>query len=177
MKFTFTTAALVVLASTASFTAAISNGQANVKSSLDIPGPMIDDYPTSYRTGAGLTADKLGFVRCKSTSFVGFRLFDRFGLKDFSSRYKNESAWGDATTWDEAARRSEVRVDDIAVPGCIAQQQTSSANASAENGHVAWVARVGDGNVTVEEYNFAKANRYNKRTVPTETFKYIHIIV
>ncbi len=42
-------------------------------------------------------------------------------------------------------------------------------------GHVAWVSAVGDGTVTVEEYNYYVAGGYDVRTVPTSDFRYLHL--
>jgi hypothetical protein len=42
-------------------------------------------------------------------------------------------------------------------------------------GHVAWVSAVGDGTVTVEEYNYYVAGGYDVRTVPASDFRYLHL--
>ncbi len=44
-----------------------------------------------------------------------------------------------------------------------------------KHGHVAWVSAVGDGTVTVEEYNYGVAGGYGVRTVPTSSFRYLHL--
>ena len=58
-------------------------------------------------------------------------------------------------------------VDDVPAPGAIAESDSE--------GHVAWVATVGDGVVTVEDYNYTRPGEYGTRTVPTSQYTYIHI--
>jgi hypothetical protein len=42
-------------------------------------------------------------------------------------------------------------------------------------GHVAWVAAVGNGTVTVDEYNYTVGGAFDERTVSTSSFAvYIH---
>ena len=40
---------------------------------------------------------------------------------------------------------------------------------------MAWVASVGDGVVTIEDYNYTVPGEYDVRTVPTSKYIYIHI--
>lgn len=130
-----------------------------------IPGPVTNDYP--YKNNCG-GVDKWRYYKCQCTSFVAWRINERLGIK-FTNRYKGAS-WGDAKTWDEAARRSRVRIDNKPVPGCIAQT-------NAGPGHVAWVTKVSGNSVTIEEYNWNVKKGYGKRTVPKSKFNYIHIKV
>ena len=60
-------------------------------------------------------------------------------------------------------------VDDVPAIGAVAQTDDGS------KGHVAWVESVGDGTVTVEEYNYGVAGGYDVRTVPTSSFRYLHL--
>ncbi|KAK3368768.1 CHAP domain-containing protein [Podospora didyma] len=149
-----------------------SSGAGGGGSTSKIPGPIKDDYPSAYDSGCGNVADKWHFFRCECTSFVAFRINERLGV-DFTNWYKGEH-WGDAGIWDEAARKSDVKIDNNPKPGSIAQT-----NSGRSGGHVAWVAAVhaSDGTVTVEEYNFNNPHKYGKRTVSKGTFKYIHIKV
>jgi surface antigen len=142
-----------------------SGGGGGGGSSDKIPGPIKNDYPYKGQCGP---VDKWNYFKCQCTSFVAWRINDRLGIK-FTNRYKGK-AWGNAYEWDEAARASGVKIDNNPVPGCIAQTNKGS-------GHVAWVAAVGKDTVTVEEYNYAVTEGYGKRTVPKNTFNYIHIKV
>ncbi|OAQ60240.1 CHAP domain-containing protein [Pochonia chlamydosporia 170] len=131
-----------------------------------IPGPMKDDYPYKHQCGP---VDKWKYFKCQCTSFVAWRINDRLGIK-FTNQYKGTN-WGNANTWDEAARRTKVRVDNKPVPGCIAQSNGGKA------GHVAWVTKVSGDKVTIEEYNWNKVQGYGTRTVPKGNFNYIHVKV
>ena len=131
-----------------------------------LPGPVTNDYP--YKNSCG-PVDKWKYFKCQCTSFVAWRINERLGIK-FHNQYKGTN-WGNANSWDEAARKTGVRVDNKPVPGCIAQSNAGSA------GHVAWVTKVSGNTVTIEEYNFNKYRGYGTRTVPKSTFNYIHVKV
>lgn len=131
-----------------------------------LPGPVTNDYP--YKNSCG-PVDKWKYFKCQCTSFVAWRINERLGIK-FHNQY-NGTNWGNANSWDEAARKTGVRVDNKPVPGCIAQSNAGSA------GHVAWVTKVSGNTVTIEEYNFNKYRGYGTRTVPKSTFNYIHVKV
>ncbi|KAH6975807.1 CHAP domain-containing protein [Ilyonectria destructans] len=131
-----------------------------------IPGPMVNDYP--YKNNCG-PVDKWSYFKCQCTSFVAWRINERLGIK-FHNYYKGPN-WGNAKTWDEAARKVGVTVNNNPVPGCIAQTNVG------KFGHVAWVAKVSGDSVTVEEYNHGGTQKYNTRTVPKKSFNYIHIKV
>ncbi|KAJ1644987.1 hypothetical protein LPJ64_003399 [Coemansia asiatica] len=77
--------------------------------------------------------------------------------------------WGNANTWDNAARQTGVPVNSKPVPGCVAQTNAG------KYGHVAWVAKVSGNSVTIEEYNHSGTEKYSTRTVPKSTFNYIHV--
>jgi len=130
-----------------------------------LPGPVKDDYP--YKSSCGGT-DPWGFIKCQCTSFVAFRVVERLEITGFNNWWRSDH-WGDAKIWDEAARKSGVKVDKTPVPGCIAQSNKNS-------GHVAWVTKVSGGKVTIEEYNI-KPEKYSRRTVDADSFQYIHIKV
>lgn len=130
-----------------------------------IPGPVKNDYPYGGQCGG---VDPWAFIKCQCTSFVAFRINKRLGVK-FTHRYKG-AAWGDAKIWDEAARKSKVRIDNKPVPGCIAQT-------NAGPGHVAWVTKVSGNKVTVEEFNYVHKKAYGTRTADKSKFSYIHIKV
>ena len=133
-------------------------------SSGSIPGPATDDYPYKGKCGG---VDPWNYYKCQCTSFVAWRVNKRLGLK-FHNKYKGH-AWGNANSWDDAARASGVKVDNKPKVGCIAQ--TNAGN----YGHVAYVSAVNGNTVTVEEYNHGGVEKYGKRTVSKDSFNYIHI--
>jgi surface antigen len=99
---------------------------------------------------------------------VAWRINSRLGIK-FHNMYKGVN-WGDAETWDDAARRTGVKVDKTPKPGSIAQYNGGKA------GHVAWVAAVNGNDVTIEEYNWNTVRGYGKRTLDKGKFDYyIHL--
>jgi surface antigen len=142
-----------------------SSGGSPPPSAGKIPGPVTDDYP--YKNSCG-PIDKWNYFRCQCTSFVAWRINERLGIH-FHNQYKGTN-WGNANSWDEAARSTGVRVDSNPVPGCVAQTNEGWA------GHVAWVTAVSGNQVTIEEYNYAR-ERYGTRKVAKSAFNYIHLKV
>ncbi len=116
----------------------------------------------------GTYGDPWGFALRNCTSFVAWRLRETNGLADFSN-YLSGGTWGDARHWDNNARRLGYLVDHVPAVGAVAQTDDGRI------GHVAWVSAVGDGTVTVEEYNYYVAGGYDVRTVPTSDFRYLHV--
>ncbi|KAJ1862173.1 hypothetical protein LPJ73_000829, partial [Coemansia sp. RSA 2703] len=143
-----------------------SNGYVVSECPNKVPGPLTDDYPYNNKC---IGIDRWLYYRCQCTSFVAWRINSRLGLT-YHNMYKGFN-WGNANSWDNAAKKAGVHVDNNPVPGCIAQTD------SGKYGHVAWVAAVSGNNVTIEEYNYVYTEKYSTRVVPKKTFKYIHIKV
>jgi surface antigen len=116
----------------------------------------------------GSYGDPWGFALRNCTSFVAWRLRMTNGLADFDN-YFGGVHWGNAQHWDKAAADLGYLVDDVPAVGAVAQTDHGA------KGHVAWVESVGDGTVTVEEYNYEVAGGYDVRTVPTSSFTYLHL--
>ena len=116
----------------------------------------------------GSYGDPWGFALRNCTSFVAWRLRMTNGLADFENHFGGVH-WGNANHWDDAAAELGYLVDDVPAVGAVAQTDDGRV------GHVAWVSAVGDGTVTIEEYNFAVAGGYDVRTVPTSSFRYLHL--
>jgi surface antigen len=116
----------------------------------------------------GTYGDPWGFALRNCTSFVAWRLRETNGDTDFSN-HMDGSHWGDAWHWDDNASALGYLVDDVPAVGAIAQTDDGRI------GHVAWVSAVGDGTVTVEEYNYYTPGGYDSRTVPTSDFRYLHV--
>ncbi|KAJ2375258.1 hypothetical protein H4S02_008283 [Coemansia sp. RSA 2611] len=141
-------------------------GSSKPPSGGKVPGPMKNDYPYSGKCGG---VDPWNYYKCQCTSFVAYRINSRLGVK-FHNHYKGPN-WGNANTWDNAARSTGVPVNSKPVPGCVAQTNAGS------YGHVAWVAKVSGNSVTIEEYNYGRREAYSTRTVPKSSFNYIHVKV
>lgn len=116
----------------------------------------------------GSYGDPWGFALRNCTSFVAWRLRETNGLDAFENHFGGVH-WGNAEHWDEAASSLGYRVDDVPAIGAVAQTDDGRV------GHVAWVSAIGDGTVTVEEYNHSVAGGYGVRTVPTSDFRYLHL--
>jgi surface antigen len=116
----------------------------------------------------GSYGDPWGFALRNCTSFVAWRLRETNGVADFSN-YMDGGEWGNAQHWAQNARALGYLVDGVPAVGAVAQTDQGP------KGHVAWVEAVGDGTVTVEEYNYYVAGGYDVRTVPTSDFRYIHV--
>jgi surface antigen len=114
-----------------------------------------NDYPFKNSDGGV----HWGFYDRQCTSFAAWRVRHNRGHDNFTNYYRG-AHFGNANTWDEAARQIGLRVDQTPNFGDIAVSNAGSA------GHVAFVARVNaDGSFLVEEYNWATPRGYGKRTV------------
>jgi surface antigen len=116
----------------------------------------------------GTYGDPWGFALRNCTSFVAWRLREDNGVADFSN-HMDGGSWGDARDWDANARALGYLVDDVPAVGAVAQTDDGRI------GHVAWVSAVGEGTVTIEEYNYYTPGGYDVRTVPTSSFRYLHV--
>lgn len=123
-----------------------------------------NDYPYG---GSCSGVDPWNFYKCQCTSFVAYRINDRKGIH-FTNQYKGNH-WGNANSWDEAARASGVTINSTPKAGAIAQSNAGN------YGHVAWVQSVSGSSVTIEEYNYVHTEGYSTRTLAKSTFNYIHL--
>lgn len=154
---------------------------------------LVDDYP--YRGAArGSVVDTWRFYNGYCTSFVAWRINDLAGRSDWADHKTDSSTaywkftnfmpkpgggyvqFGNAETWDDAARALGWTVDTNPSVGAIAQYNGYEGDASNSSlGHVAVVTKVySDGYVDVEEYNWSSAGKYDRRfhvAVP----RYIHV--
>lgn len=124
-----------------------------------------DDYPYKNSCNTKNDVDPWNFYKCECTSFVAWRIND---VKKIKGQH-----WGNANLWDDAARKSGVKINKTPKKGAVAQTNISGSGL----GHVAWVKSVSkDGKkVTVEEYNWKK-DKYGVRTVDKGDFQwYIHL--
>ncbi len=100
-----------------------------------------------------------GFAAKNCTAFAAFRIADRLGIPNFSNSYGG-TTWGNASTWDDAARRLGITVNSTPAVGAIAVNDTHGVY-----GHVAYVNAVySDGSFDVEEYNWNNPLAYGTRS-------------
>ena len=117
----------------------------------------------------GTYGDPWGFALRNCTSFVAWRLREANGDRRTSATTWTAAPTATPRTGTTTPTALGYLVDDVPAVGAVAQTDDGRV------GHVAWVEAVGDGTVTVEEYNFAVAGGYDVRTVPTSDFRYLHI--
>jgi surface antigen len=142
------------------------NGPGNAGTPTTPPPPRECAKHIWYYQGS--YGDPWGFALRNCTSFVAWALRERNGLADFTN-HMDGGSFGNAERWDANAAALGYLVDDVPAVGAVAQTDDGRI------GHVAWVSAVGEGTVTVEEYNYDVAGGYDVRTVPTSTFRYLHL--
>ncbi|WP_410812854.1 RICIN domain-containing protein [Micromonospora sp. 067-2] len=134
-----------------------------------------NDYPYA---GSGVDqVDRWNFYTRECTSFVAWRINNDAHV-NFTNQYGGVT-WGNASNWANAARQSGVPVDTRPAVGSVAQFPPNVDGAGSA-GHVAWVIGVGNGTVTVEDYNYAgpwngnASYTYGQHTVATAGLNFIH---
>jgi surface antigen len=122
----------------------------------------VDDYPDRLKNAAqDSLVDPWSFYNRECTSFVAWRLNHDAGIA-FTNWYDGHH-WGDAAIWKQAALDSDVPVDGSPRVGAVAWWAQGSPGSS--RGHVAWVMAVSSSSITIEEYNYLHAGRYDQRTI------------
>jgi surface antigen len=116
--------------------------------------------------GAVLDRPDVAVTKGQCTSFVAWRLNNRNHIK-CTNGYKGQH-FGNAKSWDNAARAAGISVTSTPRVGDVAQSNAGS------YGHVAVAAKVNASTVVVEEYNYAHPDHYGTRTVSKSAFNYIH---
>jgi surface antigen len=119
-----------------------------------------DDYPPQWRNvPMDSVFDSWGEYNRECTSAVAWWLHERNGFE--MPFHDNASGWGP----DAQARG--YAVNSTPAVGAVAWWGPGD--------HVAWVAAVGSGTVTIEEYNYDYAGHYHERTIPANAPSgYIH---
>lgn len=133
-----------------------------------------DDYPANLRNAAqDSLVDPWNFYNRECTSFVAWRLNHANGV-GFHNYYLGPH-WGNANNWGAAARTAGLTVDASPAIGAVAWFN-SGVGGAGSFGHVAWVAAVSGGTVTLEEYNWGSAGTYHTRSVSAGAVSgYIHV--
>jgi surface antigen len=125
-----------------------------------------DDYPSNLKNAAqDSVVDPWLFYNRECTSFVAWRLNHDAGV-DFHNYYLGVH-WGNASNWKYAASQVGVRVDSTPHLGALAWWAKGSPGSS--RGHVAWVKGVTSSSITIEEYNYLSAGRYDQRTIYSDS--------
>jgi surface antigen len=108
-----------------------------------------------------------GYNSGQCTAFVSWRLFQRNNLAFHN--YYGGSHFGNANTWDDAARAEGIPVNGTPTVGSVMQSDAGT------YGHVAWVAALNaDGTILIEEYNYRNPLAYGQRTVSRTGLEFIH---
>lgn len=114
----------------------------------------IDDYP--FPNQAIGTPDPWAFFARECVSFTCWRVRKRTRHASFTNHYRGVR-WGNANTWDNAARSVGIRVDGTPAVHSIAVRNTG------KYGHVAYVRQVhSDGSFDTEEYNSLNDHIYHQ---------------
>ncbi len=129
----------------------------------------VDDYPSKLKNAAqDSLVDPWNFYNRECTSFVAWRLNNDRGVAFHN--YFLGVHWGDASNWSAAARKVGVPVDSNATVGSVAWWAKGSPGSS--RGHVAYVLRVTDSAITIEEYNYATRGGYGTRIIDSSSSKW-----
>jgi surface antigen len=126
----------------------------------------VDDYPSRLRSAPqDSLVDPWQFYNRECTSFVAWRLNseNQVAFNDFW----RGAHFGNASNWKNAALSLKVPVDNHPTRGAVAWWSAGSAGSS--RGHVAWVQTVGSGAITIEEYNYLHAGKYDTRTISSSS--------
>ena len=111
-----------------------------------------DDYPSQWRNiPMDSVFDSWGEYNRECTSAVAWWLHERNGFE--MPFHDNASGWG------PDAQSRGYAVNGTPAVGAVAWWGPGN--------HVAWVAAVGAGTVTIEEYNYDYAGHYHERTIPS----------
>lgn len=135
----------------------------------------VNDYP--YKNSTPDQGDPWQFSTRECTSFVAWRLNHDAGIP-FKNSYGG-TWFGNADTWASAARGIGIPVNGTPTVGSVAQFPPHVDGAGGL-GHVAWVIAVGNGTVTVEDYNYSDAYdgftpyNYSQHVVNTSGLNFIH---
>jgi surface antigen len=141
-----------------------------------------DDYP--WRLSRGTSSDAFGFTTRQCVSFVAWRLAQR-GTRLDNAR----QGWGDARSWDDAARRLGHAVGRRPVVGAVAQWEPHERSPlytggrslrgtmrAGGAGHVAWVQHVHtDGSATVAHYNGTGTRTFSTARVKAPRYLYVGV--
>lgn len=137
-----------------------------------------NDYP--YAGSTPDQADGWGFSTRECTSFVAWRVRHDLGISDFTDGW--HGGWfGDAGNWAANARNLGIPVDSAPATGSVAVFPPG-VDGAGNLGHVAFVLSVGNGTVTVEDYNYQDSYdgytsfNYSQHTVNTAGLSFIHFV-
>jgi surface antigen len=126
----------------------------------------VDDYPSRLKNAPqDSLVDPWQFYNRECTSFVAWRLNSENQVA-FNDYWQGQH-WGNASNWKRAAAALNIPVDNNPTRGAVAWWAAGSAGSS--RGHVAWVQTAASGAITIEEYNYLHAGRYDTRTISSSS--------
>ena len=124
-------------------------------------------YPTPLATaGRSTVRDRFGYGNRTAESFVAHWLLWHHGWD--LCLHGGSGAWGSAASWHLAAERMGAVVDARPEVGAVAQSHLGF-------GHVAVVVGVVGDTVTVCDFDHAMSGDFGRRTVPSATYRYLHL--
>ena len=141
-----------------------------------------DDYP--WRLDRVHRADTFGFTTRQCVSFVAWR------LAQSGTRLDNvRQGWGNAMSWDDAARRLGHGVGRAPVVGAVAHwdagergplytggRRLRGTMIAGAYGHVAWVQHVhSDGSASVAHYNGTGTRTFSVSRVKAPRYLYVGV--
>lgn len=137
-----------------------------------------DDYP--WKSDTTGSADPFGFTKRQCVSYAAWRLY-KAGHRISNSKQR----WGNASNWDDTARRLGKRVTTTPKVGSIAQWNSQEKSPwygssgvgtmqAGRYGHVAWVVSVySDRSVLVRQYNMNGTRAYSQMRVKAPRYLYL----
>jgi surface antigen len=136
----------------------------------------VNDYP--YANSSPDQPDGWNFQTRECTSFVAWRIRHDLGISDFTNGW--HGGWfGNAGTWAANARNLGIPVDSAPTVASVAVFPPG-VDGAGKVGHVAFVMGVGNGTVTVEDYNYEDTYdgftdfNYSQHVVNTAGLSFIH---
>lgn len=118
-----------------------------------------DDYYSWWASKGKPTSgyDPRGFAWAQCTSYAAFAVSTYSSYKDFQNNWRGQH-FGDANTWNFAARAAGIRVDQTPAVGAVAQRMVG------QWGHVAYIIAVhDDGSFDINEYNHVHPKEFSTR--------------
>jgi surface antigen len=135
-----------------------------------------NDYP--YATSTIDADDGWGFLARECTSFVAWRIRHNLKISDFTNGWRG--GWfGNAGDWAANARNLGLVVNSTPAVDSVAVLP-AGVDGAGSVGHVAFVLGVGNGTITVEDYNYADSYDgmqyyvYSQHTINTAGVSFIH---
>ncbi|MGH3224847.1 MAG: CHAP domain-containing protein, partial [Streptosporangiaceae bacterium] len=161
------------------------HSQSRLPSRIRPQEPHTPQLDSKFRIPAGkdnlrgaCVPDQWKFDQGQCTSWVAYRLNELNELNgiSFTETYRGQS-WGNASTWDTAAKNLKIAVNGTPAIGAVAWWAAAKSNGY--QGHVAYVEQVNSPtSVVISEMNYDNDNGFRVRTITTSSgwpTDFIHI--